>query len=87
MNADDNVVGPINLGNPGEFTMIELAEKVLRLTGSNSKLIHMPLPQDDPKQRRPDITKAKQYLDWEPTVPLEQGLVRTIAYFKEALAA
>jgi UDP-glucuronate decarboxylase len=86
MNADDNVVGPINLGNPGEFTMIELAEKVLRLTGSNSKLIHMPLPQDDPKQRRPDITKAKQYLDWEPTVPLEQGLVRTIAYFKEALA-
>jgi UDP-glucuronate decarboxylase len=87
MNADDNVVGPINLGNPGEFTMIELAEKVLRLTGSKSKLIHMPLPQDDPKQRRPDITKAKQYLDWEPTVPLEQGLVRTIAYFKEALAA
>jgi UDP-glucuronate decarboxylase len=87
MNADDNVVGPINLGNPGEFTMIELAEKVLRLTGSNSKLIHMPLPQDDPKQRCPDITKAKQYLDWEPTVALEQGLVRTIAYFKEALAA
>jgi UDP-glucuronate decarboxylase len=86
MNADDNVVGPINLGNPGEFTMIELAEKVLRLTGSKSKLVHMPLPQDDPKQRRPDITKAKQYLDWEPTVPLEQGLVRTIAYFKEALA-
>jgi UDP-glucuronate decarboxylase len=87
MNADDSVVGPINLGNPGEFTMIELAEKVLRLTGSKTKLIHMPLPQDDPKQRRPDITKAKQYLDWEPTVPLEQGLVRTIAYFKEALAA
>jgi UDP-glucuronate decarboxylase len=87
MNADDNVVGPINLGNPGEFTMIELAEKVLRLTSSKSKLIQMPLPQDDPKQRCPDITKAKQYLDWEPTVALEQGLVRTIAYFKEALAA
>ena len=87
MNADDNVVGPINLGNPGEFTMIELAEKVLRLTGSKSKLIHMPLPQDDPKQRRPDITKAKQYLDWEPTVPLVEGLVRTIAYFKGAIAA
>jgi UDP-glucuronate decarboxylase len=86
MNADDSVVGPINMGNPGEFTMIELAEKVLRLTGSKSKLIHMPLPQDDPKQRRPDITKAKQYLGWEPTVALEQGLVRTIAYFKEALA-
>ena len=86
MNADDSVVGPINLGNPGEFTMIELAEKVLRLTGSKSKLIHMPLPQDDPKQRRPDITKAKQYLNWEPTIALEQGLERTIAYFKEAIA-
>ena len=86
MNADDSVVGPINMGNPGEFTMIELAEKVLRLTGSKSKLIHMPLPEDDPKQRRPDITKAKQYLAWEPTVALEQGLVRTIAYFKETLA-
>ena len=87
MNSPDSVVGPINLGNPGEFTMIELAEKVLRLTGSKSKLIHMPLPQDDPKQRRPDISKAKQYLDWEPTVALEQGLERTIAYFKEAIAA
>ena len=87
MNSPDSVVGPINLGNPGEFTMIELAEKVLHLTGSKSKLIHMPLPQDDPKQRRPDISKAKQYLDWEPTVALEQGLERTIAYFKEAIAA
>jgi UDP-glucuronate decarboxylase len=87
MNSHDSVTGPINLGNPGEFTMLELAEKVLRLTGSKSKLVHMPLPQDDPKQRRPDISKAKQYLDWEPTVALEQGLVRTIAYFKEALAA
>ncbi len=86
MNADDSVVGPINLGNPGEFTMIELADKVLRLTGSASKLIHMPLPQDDPKQRRPDITKAKHYLNWEPTIALEQGLERTIAYFKEAIA-
>ena len=86
MNADESVVGPINLGNPGEFTMIELAEKVLRLTGSTSKLIYMPLPQDDPKQRRPDITKAKQYLNWEPTIALEQGLERTIAYFKEAIA-
>ena len=60
---------------------------MLRLTGSKSKLIHMPLPQDDPKQRRPDISKAKQYLDWEPAVALEQGLERTIAYFKEAIAA
>jgi len=82
MNSDDSITGPINMGNPGEFTMIELAEKVLRLTGSKSKLIHMPLPQDDPKQRRPDITKAKQFLNWEPTIALEQGLERTIAYFK-----
>ncbi len=85
MNASDEVVGPINMGNPGEFTMIELAEKVLRLTGSASKLIHMPLPQDDPKQRRPDITKAKQLLNWEPTIALEQGLERTIAYFRKVV--
>jgi UDP-glucuronate decarboxylase len=67
--------------------MLELAEKVLRLTGSRSKLRYMPLPQDDPKQRRPDITKAKQYLAWEPTVALEQGLERTIAYFRQAIVA
>lgn len=85
MNAGDEVVGPINMGNPGEFTMVELAEKVLRLTGSTSKLIHMPLPQDDPKQRRPDITKAKQLLNWEPTIALEQGLERTIAYFRKVV--
>ena len=86
MNADDSVVGPINMGNPGEFTMIELAEKVLRLTGSSSQLIYLPLPQDDPKQRKPDITKARQLLNWEPTVALEPGLARTIAYFRKALA-
>ena len=85
MDADAAGTGPINLGNPGEFTMIELAEKVLRLTGSSSKLVHLPLPQDDPKQRRPDITKAKKLLDWEPTVPLEEGLGRTIAYFRRLL--
>jgi UDP-glucuronate decarboxylase len=85
MNAGDDVVGPINMGNPGEFTMVELAEKVLRLTGSTSQLIHMPLPQDDPKQRRPDITKAKQLLNWEPTIALEQGLERTIAYFRKVV--
>lgn len=84
MNSGDEVFGPINLGNPGEFTMIELAEKVLRLTGSKSKLVHLPLPQDDPKQRRPDITKAKRYLGWEPAVSLEQGLERTISYFQQA---
>ncbi|MBL9214072.1 MAG: SDR family oxidoreductase [Opitutaceae bacterium] len=75
-------VGPINLGNPGEFTMLELAEQVLKLTKSKSKLTHKPLPADDPKQRRPDITLAKKYLGWEPTIPLAEGLKKTIAYFK-----
>ncbi|MEI6117101.1 MAG: UDP-glucuronic acid decarboxylase family protein [Burkholderiales bacterium] len=86
MNSDDSVVGPVNMGNPGEFTMIELAERVLRLTGSKSKLVFMPLPQDDPKQRQPDITRAKELLHWEPTVALEQGLKRTIAYFRTVIA-
>jgi UDP-glucuronate decarboxylase len=75
-------VGPINLGNPGEFTMLELAEQVLKLTKSKSKIVHKPLPADDPKQRRPDITLAKKYLKWEPKVPLAEGLRKTIAYFK-----
>ena len=86
MNSDDSVSGPVNMGNPGEFTMIELAERVLRLTGSKSKLEFLPLPQDDPKQRKPDITRAKALLDWEPTVALEQGLERTISYFRTVLA-
>ena len=85
MAKTDNLVGPINLGNPGEFTMLELAEKVIALTGSKSKLIFEPLPQDDPKQRQPDISRAKSELDWEPKIGLEEGLGRTIAYFKEAL--
>jgi UDP-glucuronate decarboxylase len=76
-------VGPVNIGNPGEFTMLELAQHVLRLTGSKSKIIHKELPADDPKQRRPDITLAKKYLDnWEPKVQLAEGLEKTIAYFK-----
>ena len=75
-------VGPINLGNPGEFTMLELAENVLKLTKSKSKIVHQPLPADDPKQRRPDITLAKKYLKWEPKIPLAEGLKKTIAYFK-----
>lgn len=82
MNTPEEHTGPLNLGNPGEFTMLELAEKVIRMTGTSSKIIHKPLPQDDPKQRRPDITKAKALLDWEPTVPLDEGLARTIAYFR-----
>ena len=87
MGSDDSVSGPINLGNPGEFTMIELAEKVLRLTGSKSKLVYKPLPQDDPKQRCPDITKARQSLDWQPMIALDEGLARTAAYFRRALEA
>ena len=75
-------VGPINLGNPGEFTMLELAEQVLKLTKSKSRIVHKPLPADDPKQRRPDITLARKYLKWEPKVPLTEGLKHTIAYFK-----
>jgi UDP-glucuronate decarboxylase len=75
-------IGPINLGNPGEFTMLELAEQVLKQTKSKSKIVHKPLPADDPKQRRPDITLAKKYLKWEPKVPLAEGLKRTIAYFR-----
>jgi UDP-glucuronate decarboxylase len=75
-------VGPVNIGNPGEFTMLELAQEVLKLTGSKSKIIHKPLPADDPKQRRPDITLAQKYLKWEPKVQLAEGLEKTIAYFK-----
>jgi len=77
--------GPLNLGNPGEFTMLELAEMVIRLTESSSRIIHQPLPADDPRQRKPDISKAKALLDWEPKVPLEEGLRRTIAYFRDLL--
>ena len=86
MNSGDDVTGPINLGNPGEFTMLELAENVVRLTGSKSKLVHRPLPSDDPRQRKPDISKAQAILDWRPTVPLEEGLKRTIAHFRDVLA-
>ena len=86
MAKTDNLVGPINLGNPGEFKMLELAEKVVAQTSSNSKLVFEPLPQDDPKQRQPDISKAKRELDWEPKVSLDEGLEKTIAYFKKALA-
>jgi UDP-glucuronate decarboxylase len=86
MATGHDVTGPLNLGNPGEFTIAELAEMVIRLTGSSSQLVYHPLPEDDPKQRRPDISKARQLLDWEPKVALEEGLSRTIAYFRRLLA-
>jgi UDP-glucuronate decarboxylase len=77
-----NHVGPVNLGNPGEFTMVELAKQVLELTGSSSELVYHPLPTDDPMQRRPDITVAKAALGWEPTIALHDGLVKTIEWFR-----
>ncbi len=82
MNSRDGFTGPVNLGNPGEFTMLELAEKVLAQTGSKSKIIFKPLPQDDPTQRKPVIDLAKKELDWQPTIPLDEGLKKTIEYFK-----
>ena len=85
MNSGDDFIGPVNTGNPGEFTMLELAEKVIKLTGTKSKIVFQPLPSDDPKQRRPDITLAKERLGWEPKVALDEGLKKTIAYFAEAL--
>jgi UDP-glucuronate decarboxylase len=86
METDPSFTGPVNVGNPGEFTMLELAEKVISLVGSKSKLVHRPLPQDDPRQRKPDISLAQAKLGWSPTVNLEDGLKETIAYFRKALA-
>ena len=81
MNSGDDITGPVNIGNPGEFTIKELAEKVIEMTGSKSKLIYLPLPSDDPMQRKPNIEKAKKLLDWEPKIALEDGLKKTIEYF------
>ena len=87
MNSPDDFTGPVNIGNPGEYTIIQLAQKIIELTCSSSKLVNLPLPQDDPIQRKPDITLAKVKLAWEPKVPLEEGLTKTIAYFKNLLDA
>ena len=86
MNTGDEFTGPVNIGNPREFSMLELAELVLKITGSKSKIIFQPLPQDDPKQRRPDITLAKKVLYWEPKVELEDGLKETINFFKKEIS-
>jgi UDP-glucuronate decarboxylase len=85
MATDDSFTGPVNIGNPGEFTIKELAEKVIELTKSSSKITYLPLPQDDPMQRKPDNSLAKEKLNWEPKVPLEEGLIKTIDYFKTTL--
>jgi dTDP-glucose 4,6-dehydratase len=84
--AKSDLAGPVNIGNPEEFTILECAEKVLNVTGSKSKISYEPLPEDDPKQRRPDITLAKTKLGWEPKVQLEEGLQLSLPYFKDALA-
>jgi UDP-glucuronate decarboxylase len=87
MATGDDFTGPVNIGNPGEFTMLELAQTIIGLTGSKSKIIYLPLPADDPTQRRPDISLAKQKLGgWEPKVPLREGLTKTIAYFDKLLS-
>ncbi len=86
-NTDEDFIGPVNIGNPGEFTILELAHKVIELTNSKSKIIFMPLPEDDPLQRKPDISLAKKELNWEPKIHLEDGLLKTIAYFDKLLAS
>lgn len=86
MRTDPDFTGPVNLGNPGEFTMKELAARIISLAGSSSPIVHKPLPPDDPKQRQPDITLAREKLGWQPSVPLEKGLARTIDYFRNKLA-
>jgi UDP-glucuronate decarboxylase len=87
MNGPDDFTGPVNMGNPGEFSILELAEMVIRLTGNKSKIIFEPLPQDDPVQRQPDISLAKERLDWRPRINLEEGLKKTIKYFRSILSA
>ena len=86
METGPEVVGPVNLGNPGEFTIRQLAELVVELSGSRSRLVYEPLPVDDPRQRRPDIELAERLLNWRPTVPLREGLLKTIAYFERLLS-
>ena len=85
MASPDSVVGPVNMGNPVEFSMLQLAKTILDLTGSRSKIIHRPLPADDPRQRQPNIKKAQQLLDWKPAIPLKEGLIKTIAYFEDLI--
>ena len=86
METPDSVSGPVNIGNPAEFTILELAEKIVAMTGSRSQIVQRPLPEDDPMQRRPDISKASELMSWRPTIALDEGLERTIAYFRSLIA-
>ncbi len=86
METDDDFTGPVNIGNPGEFTILELAKKIISTVGNNSKIVNLPLPNDDPGRRRPDISLAKEKLGWEPTIALDEGLERTISYFDHLLS-
>jgi UDP-glucuronate decarboxylase len=88
MDTKDHITGPVNLGNPKEYTILELAEKIIQMTGSSSKIKYEPLPEDDPVQRQPDISKAKQLLNtWEPKIGIEEGLDKTIHYFKKIISS
>ena len=86
MATGESVTGPINIGNPGEFSILQLATMVVDMTGSRSRTVHRPLPQNDPRQRRPDISRAQELLSWQPRTPLKEGLIRTIAYFEKLLS-
>jgi UDP-glucuronate decarboxylase len=86
MATGDDVTGPVNIGNPGEFTILQLATQIIAMTGSKSRIVHLPLPNDDPRQRRPDISRANELLGWKPLTPLQEGLARTIAYFDTLLS-
>jgi len=87
MQSSDEIIGPVNIGNPFELSVKELAEKIIELTGSSSELEYKPLPNDDPTQRQPDITQAKELLGWEPKIQLEDGLKKTIPYFETCLGS
>jgi UDP-glucuronate decarboxylase len=86
MATDESVTGPINIGNPSEFSILQLAGMVVDMTSSRSRIVHRPLPQNDPRQRRPDISRAQELLSWRPCTPLKEGLLRTIAYFERLLS-
>ena len=87
MATEDEFIGPVNIGNPGEFTILQLAEKIIELTGSRSKIVYIPLPSDDPMQRKPDISLAQEKLGWQPKIGLDEGLRKTIAYFDDLLSS